>query len=197
MRSILIVCHRYLGIALALPFLLWFVSGFVIIYTGGMPRLTEADRLTHLPALDFNQVAVAPADAGNRVSSNSLPRLTTVMGRPAYRFTGSDSAVIFADNGERLSSAMVSSRNIVAQFIGEPAAAISRLGTLEEVDQWTIGLRNQLPLEKFAVRRSRLNSLRFRQRCSRGVAYKHHRSHSRLGGRHPPLVLLPATASEY
>ena len=44
-RTWLILVHRYLGIALALLFLMWFVSGIAMIYARDMPRLTPETRL--------------------------------------------------------------------------------------------------------------------------------------------------------
>ena len=60
MGKLIILLHRYLGIALALIFVLWFASGFAIIYTGGMPTLTENERLTRLPDLNLESISVTP-----------------------------------------------------------------------------------------------------------------------------------------
>jgi len=151
MRSLVIVLHRYLGIALALLFVLWFASGFAIIYTGGMPSLSEKERLESLPALAIQDVSISPAQAQNISSQNSLPRLTTIMGRPAYRFRGAAGSTVFADDGSVLTSAMISSRQIVFDFLATEQFELKRIGRLDEVDQWTIGLRSELPLEKFRV----------------------------------------------
>ena len=145
----LVYAHRYLGIVLSLFFLLWFASGFVIIYTGGMPRLTEAERLQHLPAIDFEAIQLGPGEAQLILGTDSLPVLTTVMNRPAYRFGSAQ--VLFADSGEELSRAMVSSQQIAADYLELETNALSRVGTVEDVDQWTLGLRNQLPLEKYTA----------------------------------------------
>ncbi len=58
----LFLLHRWLGIAVCLFFALWFVSGMVMIYVG-YPKLTEAERLRHLPPLDGNAALLAPAEA--------------------------------------------------------------------------------------------------------------------------------------
>ena len=62
-QRFLILSHRYLGIALCLLFCLWFASGFVIIYTGGMPQLSEAERLARLPVLNLSAVELSPQAA--------------------------------------------------------------------------------------------------------------------------------------
>ena len=45
MRTFLILTHRYLGIPLSFVFVVWFVSGIVMMYAGGMPSLTPEARL--------------------------------------------------------------------------------------------------------------------------------------------------------
>ncbi|NKB35154.1 MAG: hypothetical protein GKR91_18815 [Pseudomonadales bacterium] len=151
MRNLVILLHRYLGIGLALVFVVWFASGFAIIYTGGMPTLSQNERLSRLPDLDLESVAISPLRAQQLARASSIPKLTTIMERPAYQFASRDGRVVFADDGTVLSNAMISSRRIVAAFTGATDSDIERVGRIEEVDQWTIALRAELPLEKFRV----------------------------------------------
>jgi hypothetical protein len=58
----LFLLHRWLGVALCLLFALWFVSGMVMMYVG-YPKLTEAERLGHLPALHADTALLAPQEA--------------------------------------------------------------------------------------------------------------------------------------
>ena len=139
MRKLVILIHRYLGIGLALVFVLWFASGFAIIYTGGMPTLTEHERLTRLPNLDLESISIAPSQAEQLVRASSVPKLTTVMGRSAYQFSGNNGGIVFADDGSILSSSMISSRQIISDFTGAEDNAIERIGRIEEMDQWTNG----------------------------------------------------------
>ena len=148
-KRALIFLHRYLGIALAVFFLLWFLSGFVIIYTGGMPRLTEAERLEHLPDLNLSLFEVGIREAQVTAASNELPRLTTIMQRPAYVFSSSN--IVFADTGEKFDSSMVSSRQIVADYLKVSDTQIERIGEIDEPDQWTLQLRQRLPLQKYVI----------------------------------------------
>lgn len=150
-QTAIIISHRYLGIAISLVFILWFASGVVIIYTGGMPSLTEAERLQHQPDLDLTQIRLTPRQAQLVSSSESNPKLLMIMGRPAYQFAGRQLRTVFADDGTVLSSDMISSRQIAADFLATNVNLVERVGRIEEVDQWTIGLRGQLPLEKFSA----------------------------------------------
>jgi len=148
-QRFLILSHRYLGIALCLLFCLWFASGFVIIYTGGMPQLSEAERLARLPVLNLSAVELSPQAARAALRRTDFPTLTTRLGRPAYVFTGNTVQVLFADNGELLTSSMISSRQIAADFLSAPPDALDRVGLIESVDQWTLELRSELPLQKY------------------------------------------------
>src|SRR5262249_49598551 len=46
MKKSLVFLHRWMGVALCLIFLVWFVSGIVMMYCG-YPGVTAADRLNH------------------------------------------------------------------------------------------------------------------------------------------------------
>ena len=88
-RKAMILTHRYLGIALCVPIVMWFVSGIGMMYAGGMPRLTPETRLERLPPLDLTQVRLSPSEAAEHGNMTTRPGrlvLTTIMDRPAYRF---------------------------------------------------------------------------------------------------------------
>src|SRR2546427_3318440 len=92
-RKLLILTHRDLGIVLSVFFVVWFISGIGMMYTGGMPSLTPKARLERLAPLDFTAIKLAPSEQGESVT------VLTFMGRPAYRIDGQ---TIFADNGDTL-----------------------------------------------------------------------------------------------
>ena len=151
-RKILILSHRYLGIALSLLVFVWFGSGIVMMYAGGMPRLTPQLRLERLPGLDLSSVRLTPGEAATRAVVSDAPgraTLSTVMGRPAYRFA---SATVFADTGEALVPLGVSEARMVAsRFMNRPEDEIRFDRTLTQIDQWTLGQSRAMPLHKFRV----------------------------------------------
>jgi len=55
----LFLIHRWLGIIACAFFAMWFVSGVVMMYVG-YPKLTEAERLQHLPPLGTGSGLLAP-----------------------------------------------------------------------------------------------------------------------------------------
>lgn len=154
LRRLLIVTHRYLGIPMSVLFVLWFVTGIAMIYVGGMPALAPAERLAKLPPLDLAAVRVTPAEAAAQASSGFGPvRLSTVLGRPAYRFASRyGETVVFADDGTRLDEIdEATALRVAAEFVGAPETGITLTRLLETPDQWTLTLSRALPLYLFDV----------------------------------------------
>jgi hypothetical protein len=157
-----IVLHRYLGIALCLLVAMWFASGMVMMYAGGMPRLAPELRLERLPEVDMSGVRLSVAQAAERAGLDSSVGwgggrepagrvlLISVLDRPVYRF-GEDLSV-YADTGEVLDElTLEQSRAVAAGFANLPMDRIRYEATLTEVDQWTLGQSRQMPQYKFAV----------------------------------------------
>lgn len=143
--------HRYLGIGLCLLFVLWFVSGIIMMYVG-FPELTEHERLDGLEPLAADAIRVgldeALANAGLDQSPRRI-RMTTVLERPAYHFlAGNDRwRSVFADTGERLHS-LSPDQAVRATGTGN-AEYIDRM----ELDQWTVSgsLQPYRPLHEIAL----------------------------------------------
>ena len=64
-RRALIYTHRWLGIAGSVLFLVWFVSGMVMMYHR-MPTLDPHERYSRLTDLDLLTLTVSPAEARRR-----------------------------------------------------------------------------------------------------------------------------------
>ncbi len=152
LRRWLIWTHRYVGIPLSPLFVLWFISGVVMMYTGGMPELTPAARIEHRAALDLSRVRLTPAAAAERGRVPQPParaKLLSVMGRPAYRFDG---VTVFADTGERLLPlGPDEAREAAWRFTGAPASAVTHDRLVEEPDQWMLIAQQFLPAHKLRV----------------------------------------------
>ncbi len=154
LRRALILTHRYLGIPLSVLFVLWFVTGIAMIYVGGMPTLSAQARLERLPALDLAAVRFTPVEAAERAASGfGRAVLTTVLGRPAYRFASPyGSATVFADSGETLDEIDVdTARGVAARFVDSPSSSVELIHIVEQPDQWTLQAGRDMPLYKFAV----------------------------------------------
>lgn len=156
-RRLLILAHRYIGIPMSVVFVVWFLSGIVMIYTGGMPELDSAERLRGLGPVDVAALELSPAAAAEAagidggVSGLSLQNL---LGRPAWRITSGFGAArtVFADTGESFRGASIGDgQREVARFVGAPVDSVHFAGTLEQADQWTIVVAGDLPLERYDV----------------------------------------------
>jgi hypothetical protein len=153
-RRWLILTHRYLGIALCVLFLSWFLSGIAMIYARGMPDLPRTTRLERMPLLDPALMTVSAVEAARR-ADRLRPgeiKLLMIAGRPAFQFGPAMPVTIFADNGQRLEHLTVSEAIAIASgFTGIPPAAIHHSGVLTQPDQWTLGQRQALPVHKLAA----------------------------------------------
>ena len=90
LKRSLIVVHRWLGVALSVVFLIWFVSGIVMMYWN-FPSISAKDRLRRAPTLDPTRITVSPEQAFAALKndqSTAHVRLSSFDGRPVYRFGG-------------------------------------------------------------------------------------------------------------
>jgi hypothetical protein len=153
----LIFSHRYLGIAISLLVVVWFGSGIVMMYAGGMPTLAPETRLARIAEIDTSRIRLSLAEAAEKAGFDASAGwgggrvvLLSIMDRPAYRF--GNEATVFADNGDVLTEVSPGqAQAIAAKFTELPADKVHHVGTLTEVDQWTLNQQRLMPLYKFAA----------------------------------------------
>jgi hypothetical protein len=154
MKKTLLFLHKWLGVALALLFLMWFVSGIVLYYVP-FPNLTQAERLTALPPLQLSSGCCLTAQqAATRAGVDfSAVRLGMLADQPVWRLLTKDPKrwqAVDARSGQRLPSLSDDAAIKVAeQFSGRHAISAERI----ERDQWTVpqGLDPYRPLLKIAM----------------------------------------------
>src|SRR5579863_10025094 len=104
-RKLLIYSHRWLGIGIIVMFLVWTLSGVVLMYYGH-PQITTGDRLLRLEPIDFSTATVTPAEAAAKAGVKpTRMRLSMYDGRPVYRLTSNSIgnwSAVYADTGEVL-----------------------------------------------------------------------------------------------
>ena len=153
MKQALIFVHRWLGVALSLLFLLWFPSGFVMMYWD-YPSVRPADRLAHLTPLDPATIRFSPAEAAAKAELDApgAVHLTTFAGRPIYRFGGRNSAVVYADTGEEQIEISQDDVARIAQMWSGQSVKTARVEAVEQADLWTLQDRipDLQPLWKFS-----------------------------------------------
>jgi len=157
MMRFAISVHRWLGVALCLPFLIWFPSAVGMMYSD-FPSVTAEDRLARSPALDASAIHVSPAEAYAALRTSEPPtdvRLNTFDGRPVYRFRfGRSERVVYADTADvRGDATPASMRRVAARWTQQPESD-ALVEPVDEVDQWTVQspLRTLRPLWKFSWR---------------------------------------------
>lgn len=149
LRKTLLLSHRYLGILLSLMVVMWFISGIVMMYAGGMPRLSPEMRLDRAARIDLSKVNFTPSEAIEKADTGvRRGTLFTLLGRPAYRF---NNTVVFADTGKRLDELTIDqARKVASSFLRVPEDKVQFVKTIDTIDQWTLQVR-QMPLHKFAA----------------------------------------------
>ena len=154
-RRVLIYTHRWLGIAGCVVFLVWFISGVVMMYAR-MPRLTAEERLVRIAPIDLSRLRATPAETALALGVTPTRLRISMLGdRPVYRFLEEGHwTTAFADTGEplqRLRSEMA--LEIARRFVPEHAPTASYDAYLEQPDQWTIdgGLPRFLPLHRISL----------------------------------------------
>jgi hypothetical protein len=166
MNRLALSIHRWLGVVVCAPFLLWFSSGIGMMYWE-FPSVSAGDRLERSASLDPSTIAIAPADAfrvaefteelaptaEDRLSPQralrtprlkaravrpSDVRLRVFAGRPAYIFrAGEKESIVYADTGERQRDV---SQTLMARVAGEWVRRPSGEARVEriDIDQWTV-----------------------------------------------------------
>jgi PepSY-associated TM region len=155
LRKFAIFVHRWLGLAFCLLFALWFISGFVMMYSD-YPSVSSKDRLSKAKPLFPGAIHISPQAAYSALHRTEPPDqvvLTVLDGRPIYRFRRRGSlALVYADDGEvfRWLSQAAAGR-IAAAWSGEPVDMTKFQGALMEADQWTLAgqLGSLRPLLKY------------------------------------------------
>ena len=81
-RKLLIYSHRWMGIGIIVMFLVWTLSGVVLMYYGH-PQITTGERLLRLEPIDFSTATVTPAAGGGEGGHQTLARALVHVCRPA------------------------------------------------------------------------------------------------------------------
>jgi hypothetical protein len=148
MRLVLLL-HRYLGIAVGALMLMWCLSGIVMMYVS-YPALDEGTRLKHLEPLDWGGCCKLPPAVPDTQSISQI-QVEMLAGHPVLTFgRGSKSRPIDLLTGSFLGGVSVAQARAAAVRFG--SAEPSLLGLIDH-DQWTVGgeYESQRPLYRFAA----------------------------------------------
>lgn len=145
---VLVYTHRWLGIAGGLLFIVWFLSGIVMIYAR-MPALDPVERLARLPAIAPASIRVSPPAPGGTLSAISLSSLE---GRPVYRLSsGGRTRFAFADTGDEVPAVDADQAVRIGRAFAGGHLPVRYDARLPDSDQWTFGVRRQMPMHRLIV----------------------------------------------
>lgn len=140
---ILILSHRWLGIASCLLFAMWFATGAVMHFVP-FPTLTPAERFAGMSPLTTERIRLTPDAAARALGGAPIHQLRLVMRgeRPQYVFKLEQRlAAVYADDGT--SAAQVSPQEALQLAQGYAIrrrldAHGARYAELAQYDQWTV-----------------------------------------------------------
>jgi hypothetical protein len=146
---VLVYTHRWLGIASGVLFVVWFVSGIVMMYAR-MPELGASERLARLPSINSSFIRTRPpAPAEGEITRLAIG---TLEGRPVFRVTARGrTALSFADTGDAVPAVDAEQALRIARTFVSGVSGVHYDTRLTDADQWSFGVRGRMPLHRIAV----------------------------------------------
>ena len=131
------VLHRILGTLLSVFFLMWFLTGLVMLYHR-FPRVYDSDRVEHLEILGASDTLPTIGQLIERVGGKPVRslRMERYLGQTYFNIQTSDSLYVLpAREGEVLHS--IRERDFIDKVVRTWCEApILRIDTLTKLDQW-------------------------------------------------------------
>lgn len=144
--------HRLMGWVLCIFFLMWFLSGIVMMYHR-FPRVYDSDRVEHLEALgastDLPSIEVLQAMAEGK-SANSL-RMERYLGQTYFKWQAKDSLYTLMADSTQVMHGMTEPNYLANVVASWNKAAVLRIDTLYKLDQWTPfgSMKAELPFYRY------------------------------------------------
>jgi hypothetical protein len=159
---ILILLHRWLGVAFCLLFAMWFASGIVMHFVP-FPALTEADRIAGLTPIAVEGAGHGPAEAVRASGLSNVSRLTLLQRSDGPVYLIADWEHVVALHAADLSAAAVHSQRLALSIAADYAAhrqwdaAAAQVVALSAYDQWTVAgnFDRHRPLYRIALNDTR------------------------------------------
>lgn len=144
--------HRLMGWVLCVFFLMWFLSGIVMLYQR-FPRVYESDRVEHLEALGDSDTLPSIDDLqalADGKSARSL-QMERYLGQTYFKWQTSDSLyTLMADSSQVMHN--IAEEHYKADVVATwNKANILRIDTIRALDQWTPfgSMKSELPFYRY------------------------------------------------
>ena len=140
---VLILLHRWLGVAFCLLFAMWFASG-IVMHFAPFPVFAEADRFAGLAPIDPASVRYGPAEAVAAGKLDDAARVQLVQRSDGPVYLVSRLSRVVALHAADLSDATVHSPDLAMAFAKDYAArrdwdaSTAGIPTTITYDQWTV-----------------------------------------------------------
>jgi hypothetical protein len=169
MARLILLVHRYLGIAVGALMVMWCLSGVVMMYVS-YPALGENVRLAHLQPIAWRDCCKI-ADAPGADSSPRRMRIEMLDGKPVL-FSGEESRPLDLSTGtwiEGISAGQAA--EVAKRYAARASPAPPRLLGLIDRDQWTVSgdFNAARPLYRFALADAAGTELYVSSRSGRAV----------------------------
>jgi hypothetical protein len=144
---VLVYTHRWLGILSGVLFVVWFVSGIVMMYAR-MPELGIAERQARLSEINPAFIRALPPP-GSDITRLSIG---TLEGRPIYRVAApGHTELSFADTGDPVPAVDADQALRIARHFVSGVHDVRYDTRLADADQWSFDVRGRMPLHRIAV----------------------------------------------
>lgn len=147
LHKIILSLHRILGTLLSAVFLMWFLTGMVMLFHGSFP---SADKSSRLDPLAQTSETFLPLDSILPNQSFTGLTLNRYVGNTSFQVTTSDSVYTIAPSGKPFENQMdeVQLKSICQRWCDAPVASCD---TLHDLNQWVPfgSYRQELPILKY------------------------------------------------
>lgn len=132
LKNSIIQIHNLLGTFLSLMFVIWFLSGFVLIYVG-FPHASREERFMHLSSLTKSDFDLIQAPSENFAGRVELEKMN---GQPVYRvYSGRKSQKVY--NAITLNAAQITTKQVAINLaVDFTKAKVVSVEKLDHLDQW-------------------------------------------------------------
>jgi hypothetical protein len=132
----LAVLHRWAGVVLCVPFVVWFATGIILHYVP-FPGLSAVDHARAADVIDTRRVGVPASTAVRSVPDAERMRLVAIAGRPLYVVEGrAGRAVTWADDGSGIDSVDATTASAIAARFAR--AEVRSIEGPFDYDQWVV-----------------------------------------------------------
>ena len=134
------ITHRYLGLTLSFMFLVWCLSGFVMMYKE-FPYIKEREKINNLTPINFKNISINPNQAWEFLPDNFKwvqLKLYNLIDQPVYKFVNENDSIILinAEVGGKVRNIDEKGVKEIVNNYTKGQYKIIKTEIITELDQW-------------------------------------------------------------